>query len=413
MSPSHPGQPVPRRTRQIEGPERLQKILAAAGLGSRRQCEELIQSGRVDVDRKTVTELGTKADPTAQDIRVDGVALPRPRLVYFVVNKPPGILSTNNDPSGRPRVIDLVPYPGRLFTVGRLDMSSEGLILVTNDGDLADRLTHPRYGVEKTYQVEVAGVLQRRELEKLRHGVHLAEGFAKIVSVQVVRQYKQSTLLEIVLAEGRNREIRRILARVGHKVERLKRIAIGPLRLAELPIGHVRELDRDELKKLRRAAVFTEDTRPARPAKRRDQRPKAAVAAPPKPTRSIIGGDSSAQPRRPSTRPGAGATTARSAAGRTTAGRPTGKPGARPAGKTRTPSTGKDRVRPAGKPGGQSEGKLVTGAARKPAVRPAGKPGGGASSGATGGRKGIPRGRLAKGGRRPGGKPRSSGRSSG
>ncbi len=151
-------------------------------------------------------------------------------------------------------MIDLVPYPGRLFTVGRLDMSSEGLILVTNDGELADRLTHPRYGVEKTYQVEVAGALERKELDRLRRGVHLAEGFARVVSARVVRQYKQSTLVEIVLAEGRNREIRRILARVGHKVERLKRVAIGPLRLAELPSGQSRELVRDELRLLRRAA---------------------------------------------------------------------------------------------------------------------------------------------------------------
>ncbi len=235
-------------------PERLQKILAAAGLGSRRQCEELILTGRVEVDRQVVAELGAKADPAAQEIRVDGVSLPKTRLVYFMVNKPTGVLSTNSDPSGRPRVIDLVPYGGRLFTVGRLDMSSEGLILVTNDGDLADRLTHPRYGVEKTYQVEVAGELDRKQLEQLHKGVRLAEGFARVVSARVLRQYKQSTLLEIVLAEGRNREIRRILARVGHKVERLKRVAIGPLRLAELPLGQSRTLEPDELRRLKRAA---------------------------------------------------------------------------------------------------------------------------------------------------------------
>ncbi len=269
--------------------ERLQKVLAAAGLGSRRRCEELILAGRVEVERRVVTTLGTRADPRQQDIRVDGVSLPRPRHVYFLVNKPTGVVSTNNDPAGRPRVVDLIPYPGRLFTVGRLDMSSEGLILVTNDGELANRLTHPRYGVEKTYQVEVAGMLDRKELEKLRQGVHLAEGFAHVVAAKVIRQYKQSSLLEIVLNEGRNREIRRLLARVGHKVERLKRVAIGPLRLADLPVGHVRPLARDEVRQLKQAtrgAAGHPPRRPRRPA-------VAALAMPAKTTataRWVIGG---------------------------------------------------------------------------------------------------------------------------
>ena len=286
------------RTRSTEQPpppanadpaQRLQRLLAAAGLGSRRQCEELILTGRVEVDRQVVTELGTKADPATQEIRVDGVKLPRPRLVYFVVNKPPGVVSTNRDPSGRPRVIDLVPYSGRLFTVGRLDMSSEGLILVTNDGDLADRLTHPRYGVEKTYQVEVAGSLDRKELERLRRGVHLAEGFARVVSARVIKQYKQSTLVEIVLAEGRNREIRRILARVGHKVERLRRVAIGPLRMAELPSGQTRELEREELRRLRRAAHGRTQQKSA--SKRTPTAAPKAKQTPAKPAgRTVIGG---------------------------------------------------------------------------------------------------------------------------
>jgi len=271
-----------------EGSERLQKILAAAGLGSRRQCEELIAEGRVEVDRQVISELGAKADPSTQEIRVDGMPLPRPKHVYFVVNKPTGILSTNSDPSGRPRVIDLVDYTARLFTVGRLDMSSEGLILVTNDGELANQLTHPRYGVEKTYQVEVAGTLDRDELAKLRRGVHLAEGFARVVSAKVLRQYRQSTLLEIVLAEGRNREIRRILARIGHKVERLKRVALGPLRLADLPLGASRALTPEELRRLQQAA------RRAKPKAKRPPsgkpRVKAATVAPPRP-RSIIGAD--------------------------------------------------------------------------------------------------------------------------
>ncbi|MCE5302818.1 MAG: rRNA pseudouridine synthase [Planctomycetaceae bacterium] len=233
--------------------ERLQKVLAAAGLGSRRQCEELITTGRVEVDRRVVTELGTRVDPDSQQIRVDGVALTRPKLVYYAVNKPAGVLCTNRDPSGRPRVVDLVPERNaRLFTVGRLDLHSDGLILVTNDGELANRLTHPRYGVSKTYRVVVAGHPERDVLARLTQGVHLAEGVARAERVTVKSQRKDSTILEMVLREGKNREIRRILARVGHKVERLTRIAVGPVRLASLPSGQWRRLTREEVAALRR-----------------------------------------------------------------------------------------------------------------------------------------------------------------
>ncbi|MEN6557480.1 MAG: pseudouridine synthase [Thermoguttaceae bacterium] len=233
--------------------ERLQKVLAAAGLGSRRQCEELITTGRVEVDRRVVTELGTRVDPDAQQIRVDGVALTRPKLVYYAVNKPVGVLCTNRDPSGRPRVVDLVPERNaRLFTIGRLDLHSDGLILVTNDGELANRLTHPRYGVSKTYRVVVAGHPERDVLARLTQGVHLAEGVARAERVTVKSQRKDSTILEMVLREGKNREIRRILARVGHKVERLTRIAVGPVRLASLPSGQWRRLTREEVAALRR-----------------------------------------------------------------------------------------------------------------------------------------------------------------
>lgn len=342
-----------------DGPERLQKVLAAAGLGSRRQCEELILTGRVEVDHKVVQQLGAKADPATQEIRVDGVALPRPRQVYFILNKPTGVVSTNSDPSGRARVIDLIDYRGRLFTVGRLDMSSEGLILVTNDGELANQLTHPRYGVEKTYQVEVAGTLDRDELGKLRRGVHLAEGFARVVSAKVLRQFKQSTLLEIVLAEGRNREIRRLLARIGHKVERLKRVALGPLRLAELPLGASRQLDGEELRKLKQAAKRG-NTKPSRPAGA--PRAKKPVATAPVQVRAIIGGDTPST-KRPST------ATARPAAARPA--RPgQGKP-ARP-GKPKTSRPGHSkptngaRSKPArpghAKPGRPGQGKPARGA---------------------------------------------------
>jgi 23S rRNA pseudouridine2605 synthase len=230
-------------------------VLAAAGLGSRRQCEELITAGRVEIDRQVVTELGTRVDPAQQAIRVDGVVLSRPKLVYYAVNKPSGVLSTNRDPSGRTRVIDLLPTRDvRLFTIGRLDQYSDGLILVTNDGELANQLTHPRYGVGKTYRVVVAGSPTREVLDKLREGVHLAEGMARAERVEVKSARKESTVLEMVLREGKNREIRRILARVGHKVERLTRIAVGPVRLGDMPSGACRKLTRDEVHSLRREA---------------------------------------------------------------------------------------------------------------------------------------------------------------
>lgn len=235
--------------------ERLQKFLAAAGLGSRRDCEELITTGRVEVDRRVVTELGTRVDPAQQEIRVDGVALTQERRAYYAVYKPAGVVTTSHDPAGRPRVLDLIP-PGkeRLFAVGRLDLHSEGLILVTNDGELSNRLTHPRYGVRKVYRVLVAGTPTREVLEQLRRGVHLAECFARVAEIRIVRQLKQSTQLEMVLEEGNNREVRRVLARVGHKVLRLLRVAVGPIRLGQLKPGQFRRLTRQEIEQLQRLA---------------------------------------------------------------------------------------------------------------------------------------------------------------
>jgi 23S rRNA pseudouridine2605 synthase len=234
--------------------QRLQKALAAAGLGSRRQCEDLIREGRVEVDRRVVTELGTRVNPARQEIRVDGESLRSSKRLYFAVNKPVGVVSTNRDPSGRPRVIDLVPTEQRVFAVGRLDRSSDGLILVTNDGEFANRITHPRYGVEKTYLVRVAGAPDQRKLARLKKGVHLAEGFARAQSIIVKKKHGHSTDLIIVLNEGRNREIRRILARVGHKVLTLKRIAVGPVKLGDLPVGGWRRLMPAEVEKLLLAA---------------------------------------------------------------------------------------------------------------------------------------------------------------
>jgi 23S rRNA pseudouridine2605 synthase len=234
--------------------ERLQKVLASAGLGSRRDCEDLIREGRVQVDKQAVTELGTRVDPVRQEIRVDGEPLRRPKKLYYAVNKPIGVVTTSNDPSGRTRVIDLVPTDERVFAVGRLDRSSEGLILVTNDGEFANRITHPRYGVEKTYLVRVAGAPDQRQLARLKKGVHLAEGYARAQSIAVKKKHGQSTDLVIVLNEGRNREIRRILARVGHKVVALKRVAVGPVKLGDLEPGAWRRVTDREVAALMAAA---------------------------------------------------------------------------------------------------------------------------------------------------------------
>lgn len=236
--------------------ERLQKVLAAAGIGSRRQCEELIRTGRVEVDRRVVTELGVRVDPQRQEIRVDGQIVRHPTRVYLAVHKPDGVVCTHRDPSGRPRVIDLVPtlHGQRLFPVGRLDLHSEGLILVTNDGELANRLAHPRYEVEKTYRAVVAGSPSQEIIDRLLRGVHLAEGVARASRIVVKKRLTQSTILEITLREGKNREIRRIFARVGHKVLRLLRLSVGPVRLGKLRPGAWRRLTPEEVAALRKAA---------------------------------------------------------------------------------------------------------------------------------------------------------------
>ncbi len=259
--------------------------MAAAGVGSRRECEELIVAGRVEVDGRVASELGTKVDPSQQKIRIDGTPLSPPRMVYFAVNKPPGVVSTSRDPSGRTRVIDLLGgVRERVYTVGRLDRGSEGLILVTNDGELAQRLTHPSFGVEKTYHVLVAGTPTRDVLAQLVRGVRLAEGFAKAARVRVRGRFKQSTTLEIVLTEGRNREIRRLLARVGHKVMRLKRVAIDRVRLGDLEHGEFRPLRSDELHWLRQAGRRRERLQ------RRDSASSPAQG-PPRPALSPTGGE--------------------------------------------------------------------------------------------------------------------------
>jgi 23S rRNA pseudouridine2605 synthase len=236
--------------------ERLNKYLAHAGVGSRRHCDDMILHGRVRVDGEVVRELGSRIDPAHQRVEVDGEPLHAERLVYWLVNKPPGYLCTNHDPAGRPRVIDLVPHVHeRVYTVGRLDEDSEGLLLLTNDGDLAFRLMHPRFGVYKSYLVQVAGKPSREDIGKLLTGVWLSDGHVKAKRVKRLKSQGDSTWLEIVLAEGKNREIRRMLARLDHKVMRLKRIALGPIKLDRLPRGKSRRLKPEEVARLRHACT--------------------------------------------------------------------------------------------------------------------------------------------------------------
>jgi 23S rRNA pseudouridine2605 synthase len=240
--------------------ERLQKVLAHAGVGSRRHCEELITTGRVSVNGETVRELGTRVDPEAQKITVDGQPIHAEKHVYWLVNKPRGYLCTNYDPSRRPLAVDLVPHvPQRVYTVGRLDEDSEGLLLLTNDGELANRLMHPRFGVEKTYVVQVAGRPGPEDLQQLLKGVWLSDGHVKAKSIKRLKSSgEKSTSLRIVLSEGKNREIRRMLARLEHKVLRLKRTAIGPVEIGSLATGKSRRLTRQEVAALQKEAAATQ-----------------------------------------------------------------------------------------------------------------------------------------------------------
>lgn len=235
--------------------DRLQKVLAHAGLGSRRACEELILQGRVAVDGQVVRQLGTRVDAASARITVDGEPIHRETTVYFAVNKPKGYVSTNFDPSGRPRVVDLLPeIPERVYTVGRLDEDSTGLLILTNDGELANKLAHPRYGVEKIYRALVAGLPTPEMMARLTEGVWLSDGKVRAKRARITGRQGQATQIELVLAEGKKREIRRMLAKLGHKVMSLARIAIGPVSLKGLPSGECRPLTRHEVDLLRKIA---------------------------------------------------------------------------------------------------------------------------------------------------------------
>jgi 23S rRNA pseudouridine2605 synthase len=232
-------------------PERLQKILAQAGLGSRRSCEELIAAGRVRLNGD-LARLGDRADPETDRVEVDGAVVGvRPGLVHYLLNKPAGVVTTASDPQGRPTVVGLVPAEPRVFPVGRLDADTEGLLLLTNDGELSHRLTHPSFGVDKEYLAEVEGAPTRGELRRLRQGVELDDGPTAPAKVSTIGE----RLLRITIHEGRNRQVRRMCAAIGHPVRRLVRVRIGPVSDPRLAPGEWRPLARDEVRALERAVA--------------------------------------------------------------------------------------------------------------------------------------------------------------
>ncbi|HET7684488.1 MAG TPA: pseudouridine synthase [Marmoricola sp.] len=235
---------------------RLQKLLAQSGVASRRKCEELMLAGEVEVDGEVVTRLGTKVDPATAVIRVSGRRLPPASAhVYLVLNKPRGVVSTMSDPEGRQSLGDLVAQrPERLFHVGRLDTDTDGLILLTNDGDFAQRLAHPSYEVEKTYVAEVEGQVRPAVVRRLRAGETVDDRAVDVRRARIVQATATRSIVELVIHEGRNRIVRRLLEQVGHPVRRLTRTAIGPVGVGTLRTGELRDLTTAEVGELLDAA---------------------------------------------------------------------------------------------------------------------------------------------------------------
>jgi len=249
--------------------QRLQKVLAAAGLGSRRSCEELISQGRVSVDGRVVGRMGVKVDTDSQEIRCDGERVRPARKVYFLVNKPKGVVCTNDDERNRPRVLDLLPHRAeRLFTVGRLDAGTEGLLIVTNDGAFTQRVAHPRHGITKTYHARVRGRPGNEALTKLLDGLWIDGRKCRAVHARVLGRKRAESEIELIMQEGRKHEVRRMLACVGHGVLRLQRVRIGALEDPDLRPGKWRKLTPAEVKGL---LDFKPETR---------ARPRPAVSIP-------------------------------------------------------------------------------------------------------------------------------------
>lgn len=230
--------------------ERLQKVLARAGVASRRAIEDMIRSGRIKVNDRPA-RLGERVDPDKDQVEVDGSPIPLATdRAYYLLNKPPGVVSTADDPHGRPTVVDLVDTDERLWPVGRLDIDSEGATILTNDGDLTLRLTHPRYEVPKRYLTEVEGAVSIRTARRLARGVDLDDGLTRPAHVQLLERGDGSSLIEITITEGRNRQVRRMMEAVGHPVRRLVRVSVGPVEIGRLRPGTFRRLGPSEVQQL-------------------------------------------------------------------------------------------------------------------------------------------------------------------
>ena len=235
--------------------QRLQKVLAAAGVDSRRKCEELILDGAVRVNRKVVDKLPAFVDPEKDIITVNGRKIHAAQKVYFLLNKPKGVICTNRDPHGRKKAIDLVSARERIFCVGRLDADTTGIIILTNDSELANRLAHPRYGLAKTYVVRVKGEIAGERLEKLKRGIWLAEGKTGRASVKILKRGHKESLIEVTIRQGLNRQVRRMLAKVGLPVRTLTRTRIGKLSSRGLGVGNFRALTKAEVAYLKKATA--------------------------------------------------------------------------------------------------------------------------------------------------------------
>ena len=261
--------------------ERLQKMLARAGFASRRGAERLMLEGRVTVNGELARELGTKADLSTDDVRVDGVRVKAPRAaVYLVLNKPRGFVTTRQDPEGRPTVMDLVPHVPGLFPVGRLDVTTEGLILLTNDGAFAERASHPRYEVPRVYHAKVHRVPDPPTLERLRRGLRVEGDFMSVDRVRVI-EADNNAWVEVALHEGRQHEVKRLLEAVGHPVSKLRRVSFGPVTVKGLEPGQFRSLTPAEVTGLLRGegSPITGGRRPPRRRARPKPRPQAGRPA--------------------------------------------------------------------------------------------------------------------------------------
>lgn len=232
--------------------QRLQKVLAAAGVDSRRNCEELIVSGAVRVNGKVVDELPAFVDPEKDVITVNGKQIRAARKVYYLLNKPKGVICTNSDPQGRKKAIDLVRTPERVFCVGRLDADTTGIIILTNDSEMANKLSHPRYELPKTYVVGVIGLITGEQIERLKKGIWLAEGKTGRASAKILKRGHKESLIEVTIRQGLNRQVRRMLAKVGLPVKSLKRTKIGKLSSRGLGVGKYRALTAGEIAHLKK-----------------------------------------------------------------------------------------------------------------------------------------------------------------